>query len=58
MHRYKEELASSIPSEEVDVIWGVFDVKDSAMQQGMIDRYKRSSILNSGLIAEVDARRN
>jgi hypothetical protein len=58
MHRYKEELAFSIPSEEVDVIWGVFDAKDSAMQQGMIDRYKRSSLLNSGLIAEVDARRN
>ncbi|MEB0141234.1 MULTISPECIES: histidine phosphatase family protein [unclassified Undibacterium] len=58
MHRYQMELRFRIPNEEVDAIWNVFDSQDSTMKQGMVDRYKRTSVLDCCLIEEVEARRS
>jgi hypothetical protein len=43
MRRYAHELNFSIPEEEVAEIWRVFSDQTADMQQGMIERYTRTT---------------
>ena len=42
MRRYAEELGYSIPFEEENEIWRVFEAQDPEMREGMIQRYHRT----------------
>ncbi|MBK1672993.1 hypothetical protein CKO35_06670 [Ectothiorhodospira shaposhnikovii] len=54
--RYACELSFSVPAEEEEVIWGLFEAQSSEMQTGMVDRYHRTAIGGYGVIEELASR--
>lgn len=56
MRRYARELSFSVPAEEEDEVWRVFEGESEEMRAGMIDRYRRTGIGGFGVMEEVECR--
>lgn len=53
MRRYAAELGFSVPSQEEDEVWRVFDMQDGEMRKGMIERYLRTGSNAFGVMEEI-----
>lgn len=56
MRRYAAELSFSVPPEEEDEVWRVFEAQDAELRAGLIERYRRTGAGSFGIMEEIACR--
>jgi broad specificity phosphatase PhoE len=56
MRRYAAELSFSLPPEEEEEVWRVFESQDADQRTGLIERYRRTGAGGFGILEEVTCR--
>jgi hypothetical protein len=54
--RYAEELGWTVPAEEEDLVWSIFDAQSADEQQRMFERYQRTALPGWGVLEEASLR--
>jgi broad specificity phosphatase PhoE len=53
MRRYAQELSFSVPAEEEEEVWRVFEAQNAELRAGLIERYRRTGAGSFGVMEDV-----